>query len=225
MYTIARKRQPLPPQEAEFRGLGRPKSVAYPEPPIQRTREAPRSPTATFHGREKMDKVTDPPPPRPYSTRDDGREVQYNQPPPSTRNIVAVDYERDYDRDQEHDRAKSRQHFNDRMDTDRSYDMAVDPHPTHDNRGGYSDRDRDPPSKPRAMQISPATSTSTYTTTGPSSSAPVPADRYRGRPSPPHLSVPDSRRDVDIRPSAVWTERREERAYAPERAVSSCLYQ
>lgn len=218
----ARKRQPLPPQEAEFRGIAKSKSAVYSDSVVQRPRDASRSPAITFHSREKPEKDVATPAPRSYPRRDDTRDPGYSQPPP--REPVPVDYERDYHNPE---RARPRQHHSDQNDADRGYDTPAGP-PSIDARGGYQERERDPPSKPRAMQGPAITSTNAYTVAGPSSIPSNLTNRYRDRPSPPHLSTSDSRRDVDARtnpPPGAWLEREEERIYTPlEHPVSRGLF-
>ncbi|KAF5351111.1 hypothetical protein D9756_008315 [Leucocoprinus leucothites] len=219
----ARKRQPLPPQDREFREAGRVKPPHIES--SQRTRDPPlsRSDSFNFQDREKVEVVADVPPPahepnRSYSGREDLRDVGYNQPPLAPRD-AAPEYERGYERD----RPRGRQRMNDQADQDRSYGLPVDVPPTaNDGRTGYQERERDPPSKPRAMQQDSMSTLPGYAPVGPSNPVPLHQNRYRDRPSPPHFSMPDSRVDPDARsgpPPLAWQEkredRREERPYAP----------
>lgn len=232
MFVSARKRPPLPPQEAEFREIGRPRPATYPEPINQRSEDVPRRPGATFHDRGQADREINLPPSRPYPPREDARDTGYSQIPPPSRNLAPVEYDRDrdYDRDREHNRLRARQRFDEREDVQRSYDRSIDSLPASDIRGGYIEREREPPSKPRAMNVHVPAPSNVYT--GPSNQAPAPTSapvsaptRYHDRPSPPHLSVSDTRRDIDARPvppASTWPERREAKVYQPpsDRPVS-----
>lgn len=216
-FRLARKRQPLPPQEAEFRGLGRSKPGIYPEPSGPFRGEDIRSPTMSSHIREKVPEV---PPSRPYPTRDEAREGQFNHPPSGRSNMPG-----DYVREQGRERGRSRQHFKDPGDTEGNFDVMGDHPPMQELRGSYPDRQHEPPLKPRAMQNPPVPSAGVYPSPSLSISAPVGGDRYRGRPSPPHLVIPNNRRDADMQTSSNWQqERREEWRPPLDPAVSLLLF-
>jgi hypothetical protein len=112
--------------------------------------------------------------------------------------------------------------MNDHKDQDREFDMGVESLSLNEGRG-YQERERDPPSKPRAMHQDAVVTSPAYAPVGPSNL------KYRDRPSPPHLSVSDSRRDLDNRsgpPPPAWQERRDDRREdkpyvpTPDRPVS-----
>ncbi|KXN91824.1 hypothetical protein AN958_11974 [Leucoagaricus sp. SymC.cos] len=207
----SRKRQPLPPQDAEFRGIGKSKP-AHSDAPNQRHRNTIRSPPFTVQGREKA--VDLPPPPhlahRTYSGWDEPRDTGYN---PSLSGPRDVHVEHGPNRE----RQKGGQRMNDQDDTGRrNYDdMVMDPPSATNNRPMYPERERDPPSKPRAMQVDTRPTSPAFSPTAPSSSIPTHPSRYHDRPSPPHLSTSDSRRETGARPgppaSLSWQERKEER--------------
>jgi hypothetical protein len=103
--------------------------------------------------------------------------------------------------------------------------MVGDHPPMQDNRGSYSDRQHEPPLKPRAMQIPSVPSTGVYPPPSLSIATTIAGDRYRGRPSPPHLAIPDNRRDVDMQLSGGWQQERREEWHPPvDRTVSFCYF-
>jgi hypothetical protein len=223
----------LPPQEAEFRGVGKPK-LTHHEVPVPRPRDLARPPSFSYQGRDNSERPADlAPPPLPlqrsysgYSNRDvDTRDVRYG-PPQSAPREIASEYRQGYEHEGDMPRTRPRPRPNDQNNLDRSFGLP-DPPPIS-GRAGFQERDRDPPSKPRAMQGEPMATPSTYAPVGASSVGPQHTNRYRDRPSPPHLSVSDSRGDPEIRPgpppSVPWQdkrdEQREEKPYiAPERGV------
>ena len=224
--SIVRKRQPLPPQDEEFREAGRVRPDHI-EISNQRPRDLPpsQSPPLTFHGWKKTDREIGGPLQqyevhRTYPGREDLREDGYNQPSSGFRDSASG-----YDRGYEQDRPRVWQRGDNLMNQDRNHGVAVETlPPVHDSRLAYQDQERDPPSKPRAMHQD-----STYVVPGPLStslpaSLPQPAIRYRDRPSPPHFSRSESRQDSDPRPGptppVVWQERRMDKPQVrPDRPV------
>jgi len=220
-----RKRQPLPPQDEEFREAGR----VRPEVSNQRPRDLPPSQSPlTFHGWKKTDREIDGSLQqyevhRIYPRREDTHEDGYNQPSSGFRDSASG-----YDRGHEQDRPRVWQRGDNLMNQDRNYGVAVETlPPAHDSRLAYQDQERDPPSKPRAMHQD-----STYVIPGPLStslpaSLPQSAIRYRDRSSPPHLSRSESRQESDPHPGStlpvVWQESRADKPQVrPDRPVCCC---
>lgn len=217
----ARKRPPLPPQEAEYRGLGKPKPYVYPEPSDQFRRPDVRSPTMPFHARENAPDV---PPAKPFTSRDNAREGQYSHQPSGHSNMP-VDYDHEFVREQGRERGRSRHHFKDQVDQDGNFGTMNEHPPMQDNRGNYSDRQHEPPLKPRAMQNNSAPPAGVYPPPSLPISTAIAGDRYRGRHSPPHLAMPDNRRDVDMQLSGGWQQERREEWHPPvDRTVSLCYF-